>query len=73
MIGESAWPKECKIIKNGTAEVVVHPHGATVLSWKVDGRELLFCSKLAILDGTKAIRGGIPLVFRSISTSMLLF
>lgn len=51
-------------IRNGIAEAIIHRHGATIISWKVDGRELLFCSKLALLDGSKPIRGGIPLVFR---------
>ncbi|KAI8083007.1 galactose mutarotase-like domain-containing protein [Halteromyces radiatus] len=37
--------------------------GATVISWIVKDTERLFVSKKAILDGTKAIRGGIPLVF----------
>ncbi|KAK3602521.1 hypothetical protein CHS0354_029339 [Potamilus streckersoni] len=47
---------------NGTA-AVVHLHGATVVSWKFQGEEILFCSKKAIFDNKKAIRGGIPLVF----------
>ena len=38
-------------------------YGATVISWKVDGRENLFLSDKAHLDGSKAVRGGIPLVF----------
>ncbi len=39
-------------------------HGATVLSWKgKDGGERLWLSDAAKLDGTKAVRGGIPLVF----------
>jgi glucose-6-phosphate 1-epimerase len=42
----------------------VHAFGATVLSYvPADGREVLFVSERAVLDGTKAIRGGIPLVF----------
>lgn len=42
----------------GTSEVTTNLNGATVVSWKVDGVEKLFVSKLAVLDGTKAIRGG---------------
>jgi glucose-6-phosphate 1-epimerase len=38
-------------------------YGATVLSWKVKGKEQLWLSEQAKLDGTKAVRGGIPLVF----------
>lgn len=44
--------------------VVVLLHGATVLSWKdAAGDEKLWLSEGAKLDGTKAVRGGIPLVF----------
>ena len=39
-------------------------HGATVVSWKSNnGKENLFLSSKAVLDGSKAVRGGIPLVF----------
>ncbi|GMM49699.1 glucose-6-phosphate 1-epimerase [Starmerella bacillaris] len=37
--------------------------GATVLSWKVNGEEKLWLSEHSKLDGSKAVRGGIPLVF----------
>lgn len=38
--------------------------GATVISWKsANGEENLFLSSKAHLDGSKAVRGGIPLVF----------
>ena len=46
------------------ASFAVHKFGATVISYKsADGRENLFLSSSAKLDGSKAIRGGIPLVF----------
>lgn len=39
-------------------------YGATVISWKsAGGKENLFLSSKAHLDGSKAVRGGIPLVF----------
>jgi glucose-6-phosphate 1-epimerase len=39
-------------------------YGATVLSWKDRaGNERLWLSEGAKLDGSKAVRGGIPLVF----------
>jgi hypothetical protein len=39
-------------------------HGATVTSWKsASGEENLWLSDKAILDGSKAVRGGIPVVF----------
>ncbi|CAH1763908.1 3632_t:CDS:2 [Entrophospora sp. SA101] len=41
----------------------VYYYGANVTSWKYDGKERLFLSKKSKLDGTRAIRGGIPLVF----------
>lgn len=41
-----------------------HPFGATITSYvNAKGHETLFLSKLAKLDGSKATRGGIPLVF----------
>lgn len=51
-------------LNNGADSVKIHLHGATVISWCVEGKELLFLSSKAILDGSKPIRGGIPLVFR---------
>lgn len=45
-----------------TVEILLH--GATVLSWKdASGNEKLWLSEGAVLDGSKAVRGGIPLVF----------
>jgi glucose-6-phosphate 1-epimerase len=39
-------------------------YGATIVSWKdAKGQEKLWLSDAAILDGTKAVRGGVPLVF----------
>ncbi len=39
-------------------------YGATVISWKdKDGNEKLWLSEGAKLDGSKAVRGGIPVVF----------
>lgn len=42
----------------------VHIFGATVTSWVCNGEEQLFLSTLSKMDGSKAIRGGIPVVFR---------
>ncbi|KAL9084947.1 MAG: hypothetical protein Q9165_007813 [Trypethelium subeluteriae] len=38
-------------------------HGATVISWKSGGVENLWLSEKAVLDGSKPVRGGIPVVF----------
>ncbi|KAK8217420.1 hypothetical protein M8818_001176 [Zalaria obscura] len=43
--------------------VEVMLYGATVTSWKSNGKEHMWLSEKAILDGSKAIRGGIPVVF----------
>lgn len=43
--------------------VCVHLHGATVISWRYNGKEMLFVSSKAIYDNKKAIRGGIPICF----------
>ncbi|KAE8233190.1 hypothetical protein CF326_g1773 [Tilletia indica] len=47
----------------GSANILLY--GATVISWKdtTEGIERLFLSTKAPLDGTKPIRGGIPVIF----------
>lgn len=45
-------------------QVEVLLFGATVTSWKsASGTENLFLSSKAYLDGSKPVRGGIPVVF----------
>ncbi|PVU87948.1 hypothetical protein BB561_006104 [Smittium simulii] len=51
------------LIDSSDSAVEIHPHGATITSWVAGGKQRLFLSKKAILDGSKPIRGGIPLVF----------
>ena len=43
--------------------VEVYLYGATVTSWKNKGKEHLWVSEGAKFDGSKAIRGGVPVVF----------
>lgn len=46
------------------AEAIVTLYGAHLISWKTaDGRQRLFCSASSKLDGSKAIRGGVPVIF----------
>jgi glucose-6-phosphate 1-epimerase len=46
------------------ARATIHPHGAQVLSWRpAGGGERLFLSRSAVLDGSAAIRGGVPVIF----------
>lgn len=48
----------------GGAEAIVTMYGAHLVSWKTpDGRQRLFCSAKSALDGTRAIRGGVPVIF----------
>lgn len=58
-------------IKKSESEIKVHKYGATIISWKHKGREMLYVSPLAKLDGSKAIRGGIPIVFPRFGPSPL--
>lgn len=50
---------------NGSLQLNVYLFGATITHWSVLGqsKSLLFVSQKAVLDGSKPIRGGIPLVF----------
>uniref|UniRef100_H2ZB51 Galactose mutarotase n=1 Tax=Ciona savignyi TaxID=51511 RepID=H2ZB51_CIOSA len=50
-------------LNNEESSCKVHLFGATVTSWVSGGQERLFLSSEAKMDGTKAIRGGIPIVF----------
>jgi glucose-6-phosphate 1-epimerase len=51
------------------AEAIITPYGAHLVSWKSvstpggAGQERLFLSSLSALDGQKAIRGGVPVIF----------
>lgn len=44
-----------------TVEILLY--GATVVSWKSNGKENIFVSDAAVLDGSKPVRGGVPVVF----------
>lgn len=46
------------------ARAVITLFGAHLLSWTTaDGAEQLFCSERSSLDGSRAIRGGVPVIF----------
>lgn len=48
----------------GGAEAIVTLYGAHLISWKTaDGAQRLFCSAKSALDGSRAIRGGVPVIF----------
>lgn len=52
----------CVTLANGD-HLRVSDFGAQVLSWHAGGQERLFLSERAVLDGTAAIRGGVPVCF----------
>lgn len=46
------------------AQAIVTLYGAHLVSWKTaDGHERMFLSAKSALDGSKAIRGGVPVIF----------
>ncbi|CCH62792.1 hypothetical protein TBLA_0I01320 [Henningerozyma blattae CBS 6284] len=49
--------------KDANTTVTILKYGATVYSWKMANKEQLWVSTAAKLDGSKPVRGGIPLVF----------
>ena len=49
-------------LPNGDS-VRVSDFGAQVLSWRSRGHERMFCSERAVVDGSAAIRGGVPVCF----------
>jgi glucose-6-phosphate 1-epimerase len=51
------------VLTLGQLRAKVSLFGATVLSFTIQEKEVLFVSEQAIFDGAKPIRGGIPLVF----------
>lgn len=56
-------PAVCITSADG-AEAIVTLYGAHLISWKTaDGRQRLFCSARSALDGSRAIRGGVPVIF----------
>lgn len=62
--GSGASSKVTATLPSGES-VEVLLYGATVISWKSNGgkTENLWLSEKAALDGSKAVRGGIPVVF----------
>ncbi|KAF2874503.1 galactose mutarotase-like domain-containing protein [Massariosphaeria phaeospora] len=60
--GSGASSKVIATLPSGES-VEVLLFGATVISWKSGGGENLWLSEKAALDGSKAVRGGVPVVF----------
>jgi glucose-6-phosphate 1-epimerase len=64
IVGSGPSSKVVATLPSGES-VEVLLYGATVTSWKSNGgkTENLWLSEKAALDGSKAVRGGIPVVF----------
>ena len=60
----AGYPKFRMNHGSGKSSAEIFLNGATVVSWKVAGQENLFVSPKAVYAVGKAIRGGIPIVFR---------
>lgn len=60
---------EVRISTPEGAEATISLFGAHLMSWKTaDGRERLFLSQRSALDGSAAIRGGMPVIFPQFAT-----
>ena len=61
--GETNGMPFVKVTCGGGCSCTVYLHGGHVASWTVGGEEQLFMSKSAVYNGTKALRGGVPICF----------
>jgi len=60
---------EVRISTPEGAEATISLFGAHLMSWKTaDGKERLFLSQRSALDGSAAIRGGVPVIFPQFAT-----
>lgn len=60
---------EVRISTAEGAEATISLFGAHLMSWKTaDGKERLFLSQRSALDGSAAIRGGVPVIFPQFAT-----
>lgn len=60
------------LIQSDHGKLLVSEHGAQTLSWQtVDGREQLYLSPRAVMDGKAAIRGGVPICFPQFNMRVL--
>jgi glucose-6-phosphate 1-epimerase len=51
-------------LKNGACTAAISPYGGQLLSWQTsDGQERIYLSPRAVMDGSAAIRGGVPVCF----------
>lgn len=68
LVSESFDSLACLNLRLAGGDAVrVALHGAQVLSWVAGGRERPYLSPKAVLDGSSAIRGGVPLCYPQFS------
>ncbi|WP_151523386.1 D-hexose-6-phosphate mutarotase [Serinicoccus kebangsaanensis] len=58
-----AAPLTARTAERGGSALVAYDHGAHLARWDVGGAPVVWCSDHAVLDGSRAIRGGVPLCF----------
>lgn len=52
-----------RVHDDGRSRLVAYDHGAHLASWELDEEPVLWLSPQASLDGSRAIRGGVPICF----------
>lgn len=52
-----------RVHEAGRSRLVAFDHGAHLATWELDGEPVVWLSEAAVLDGSKAIRGGVPICF----------
>lgn len=59
----STAPLTPRVVERAESRVVAYDHGAHLASWTVRGEPVVWLSERAVLDGSRAIRGGVPICF----------
>ena len=59
----SPAPPTPRTVEHGPSRLVAYDFGAHLSTWELDGRPVVWCSEAAVLDGSRAIRGGVPVCF----------
>ena len=62
-MASSSEPSPSVTLKNSACSVKLYTFGAHIVSFEVDGKEQLWMSSSSVMDGSKPIRGGIPIAF----------
>lgn len=52
-----------RVHEQDRSRVVAFDHGAHLASWELSGEPVVWLSPAAVLDGSRAIRGGVPICF----------